>query len=120
MAQERFWGLNCQRGDHCAVNKLIVYVDIDETICVTPESRNYADATPIIQNISKINELFDHGHSIIYWTARGTGSGIDWRQITEKQFKDWGVKYHELRFGKPIYDLFIDDKNVSSRSFFGS
>ena len=56
----------------------------------------------------------------MYWTARGTGSGIDWREVTEKQFKKWGVKYHELRFGKPIYDLFIDDKNINAETFFNT
>lgn len=97
---------------------MIIYVDIDETICNSPEDRDYTNAVPISDNILKINNLFDSGHKIVYWTARGTGSGIDWREVTEKQFQRWGVKYHELRFGKPIYDLFIDDKNVSSKVFF--
>ena len=30
----------------------------------------------------------------------------------------WGVKYHDLKFAKPIYDLFIDDKNINSETFF--
>ena len=99
---------------------MIIYVDIDETICVSPEDRNYSFAKPIIENIKKINELYDNGNTIIYWTARGTGSGIDWRKTTEKQFSEWGVKYHELRFGKPIYDLLICDKVVNSEVFFNN
>jgi len=99
---------------------MIIYVDIDETICHCKEERNYSDAIPIEQNIKKINTLYKQGNTIIYWTARGTGSGIDWREVTEKQFKDWGVKYHELKFGKPIYDLFIDDKNINSERFFNN
>ena len=97
---------------------MIIYVDIDETICQTPEDRNYEKAVPIEKNIDKINKLYQNGNKIVYWTARGTGSGIDWREVTEKQFEEWGVKYHELKFGKPIYDLFIDDKNVSSERYF--
>lgn len=97
---------------------MIVYVDIDETICISPESRDYSKAVPIREHINKINKLYYDGDTIIYWTARGTGSGIDWRDITEKQFLEWGVKYHELKFGKPIYDLFIDDKNIKSQDFF--
>lgn len=97
---------------------MIVYVDIDETICISPEDRDYSKAIPIQKHINKINEMYESGSKIIYWTARGTGSGIDWRKVTEKQFMDWGVKYHELKFGKPIYDLFIDDKNISTESFF--
>ena len=97
---------------------MIYYVDIDETICTSPENRNYSQAEPIIKNIKKINKLYDEGNTITYWTARGTGSGIDWRNVTEKQFDKWGVKYHALKFGKPIYDLFIDDKNMNSQTFF--
>jgi len=29
-----------------------------------------------------------------------------------------GCKIHELRMGKPVYDLFIDDKNISSDNYF--
>lgn len=100
------------------IKKMIIFVDIDETICKTPDCRDYSLATPIEKNIKKINNLFEQGETIIYWTARGTGSGIDWSEVTKKQFKDWGVKYHSLKFGKPIYDLFIDDKNISALEFF--
>ena len=66
------------------------------------------------ENIEKINKLYDSGDTIVYWTARGTGSGIDWESATKQQFEEWGVKYHDLKFGKPIYDLFIDDKNMNT------
>lgn len=39
---------------------------------------------------------------------------MDWRELTEKQLKHWDVKYHDLKFGKPSYDLFIDDKNMNT------
>lgn len=97
---------------------MIIYVDIDETICDTPENRDYSQSTPISERIDKVNSLYEQGHTIVYWTARGTGTGLDWGETTEKQFKDWGVLYHELRFGKPIYDLFIDDKNIESNTYF--
>jgi len=99
---------------------MIIYVDIDETICRSPENRDYSLAVPFQDRIERINNLYDAGHRVVYWTARGTGSGIDWREVTEKQFKEWGVKYHELRLGKPIYDLFIDDKNINSDTYFRS
>ena len=47
---------------------------------------------------------------------RGTGTGINWRDVTIKQFKNWGVKYHHLSLGeKPVFDLLIDDRvlNIS-------
>lgn len=97
---------------------MIIYVDIDETICETASDRNYANAKPLKERIEKINKLYDEGNTIIYWTARGTGTSINWQDITEKQFKKWNVKYHDLKFGKPVYDLFIDDRNINSETYF--
>ena len=97
---------------------MIVYVDIDETICDYDGEGDYSLASPIPARIDEINELFDEGHQIVYWTARGTVTGIDWREITETQLKKWGVKYNELRMGKPNYDLFICDKAINSESYF--
>lgn len=100
---------------------MIIYVDIDETICahdLNLGARDYSKAVPIKDRIKKVNRLYDEGHKIVYWTARGTVTGFDWRELTQRQFKEWGVKYHEIRFGKPNYDLFIDDKNINSETFF--
>ena len=97
---------------------MLIYVDIDETIFESPEDRDYTKAQPIKERIEKINKLFDEGNTIVYWTARGTMTGIDWYQVTQKQFDIWGVKYHDLKMGKPAYDLFIDDKNITSDTFF--
>ena len=89
---------------------MIIYVDIDNTIC-SQQDENYDSAEPWHDNISKINKLYKEGHYIKYWTARGTGSGIDWYDITKKQLDSWGCKYHELSSGeKPYYDLLICDK----------
>jgi hypothetical protein len=98
---------------------MIYYVDIDNTICET-YGGDYEKSTPYYERISKINKLFDEGNTIIYWTARGSGTGIDWSDLTKRQFKEWCVKYNELKFKKPIYDLFIDDKNINSDSFFNN
>jgi hypothetical protein len=96
---------------------MIIYIDIDDTICTLTEPLDYNTARPISSAIKRINDLYDSGHTITFWTARGTLSGIDWRELTESQLKSWGVKYHELKFGKPVYDIFIDDKNVNSRDW---
>ena len=102
---------------------MTIYVDIDDTICTLGGKKNnapdYSMSIPIKENIKKINKLHDEGHVIIYWTARGTVTGIDWTDVTKLQFKDWGVKCHEVRMGKPYYDLFICDKAINSDLFFG-
>ena len=83
--------------------------DIDGTICNNTYGK-YVEAVPIPDRIAYINYLFDNGHTIKMFTARGSTTNINWTQNTAKQLKKWGVKYHKLYFGKPSYDLFIDDK----------
>ena len=98
-----------------------IFVDIDETICETPsdkfKARDYSLAEPIVDNIRAINSYYNEGHEITYWTARGSGTGTDWSKITEHQLKEWGAKYHNLMFGKPQYDLFIDDKSLNTEDW---
>lgn len=83
-------------------------VDIDGTIC--SQEKDYSQAQPFVDRIEKINKLYESGNYIVYFTARGTETGIDWRKVTENQFKEWNVKYHELIFGKPSADYYIDDR----------
>lgn len=91
-----------------------IYVDIDETICTSNDNLDYSLAKPYPEKIKKINSLYDKGHKIIYWTARGRKTGIDWYNETKKQLNDWGAKYHILDTStKPAYDLLICDKTIS-------
>ena len=90
---------------------MIIFVDIDETICLNDKDRDYSLAKPINKNIDKINKLYDDGHEIVYWSARGSTTGKDWLSITKKQLKDWGAKFSKISVGeKPHFDLLIDDK----------
>lgn len=93
---------------------MIIYVDIDETICKSPNigGRNvYEKAEPIVENIEKVNKLYDEGHAITYWTARGKSTGYDWETLTREQLKRWGAKFTKLDVRtKPMFDLLIDDR----------
>ena len=31
--------------------------------------------------------------------------------LTKRQLKKWKIKYHRLIFGKPMFDVNVDDKN---------
>ena len=99
---------------------MIIYVDIDETICYfsSEDKSNYELVLPFYERIKKINKLFDEGNIIVYWTARGTMTKHNWFNITLNQLNNWNCKFNELRMGKPVYDLFIDDKNIHSDAFF--
>ena len=94
---------------------MIIYVDIDGTICNTPKdgsSWDYEESTPRYDQIEKINNLHREGHEIVYWTARGSGSGIDWSRFTKRQIDNWGCQYTRIEnLKKPSFDLLIDDKS---------
>lgn len=89
-----------------------IYVDVDNTITETT-GMDYQNAKPIYDKIETINNLYDLGHTITYWTARGSVSGIDFYELTKSQLDDWGVKYHDFMVGKPPFDLLIDDKTIN-------
>lgn len=91
---------------------MIYCFDIDGTLCTNTEG-SYEKAVPYREVIARVNSLFDGGHRIILYTARGSTTGIDWRALTEDQLMSWGVKYHELFLGKPTADVYIDDKGMS-------
>lgn len=102
------------------MKKKIICFDIDNTICRSYKN-NYKNSKPLIKNIKTINLLFDKGYYIKIFTSRFMGRsnenyylakkrGYD---FTKKQLLGWGLKYNKLIFGKPSFDLFIDDKNLS-------
>ncbi len=92
-------------------------VDIDNTICQT-QGNDYPNSKPLLDRIQKINTLYDAGHEIHYWTARGSNSGVDWLQLTLEQLKAWGCKYTTAKTGKPAYDVWIDDKAINAEQYF--
>ena len=91
--------------------------DLDGTLCTNTEGE-YESAIPFPERISMVNSLYEEGSNILIYTARGTVTGIDWRPLTEKQLAEWGVKYHELRLGKPFADVYVDDRAISDGDFF--
>ena len=91
---------------------MIYCFDIDGTICATPQNF-YKESIPDPAMIKKINELYDSGDTIKFFTARGGTSGIDWTDFTMQQLEEWGVKYHTLITNqKPHFDILIDDKCI--------
>jgi capsule biosynthesis phosphatase len=94
--------------------------DIDNVICKTNSKREYSKSVPIRKNIQIINEIYNNGFYVILYTARYMGRykgnltkvKKKIKPLTIKQLKIWGVKYHKIYFGKPSFDLFIDDKSL--------
>ncbi len=97
----------------------IICFDIDNTLCITKKNF-YKTSKPYKPAIKKINLLFDKGYFIKLFTSRFMGrSNEDIKKakkrglaMTRLQLKKWRVKYHKLIFGKPSYDLLVDDKCI--------
>ncbi len=92
-----------------AGNKRFVF-DFDGVIAMLQENNDYSLSLPNQPMIDLINKLYQLGNHIVILTARGYVTGIDWNDITKRQLTDWGVLYHELHFGKPNADYYVDDK----------
>lgn len=95
---------------------MIYCFDIDGTLC-TNTNGYYERAKPLHDRIAAVNALYAAGHVIKLFTSRGSTTGIDWRGLTERQMRDWDVRYHELILGKPEADVFIDDKAFNADSW---
>ena len=91
--------------------------DLDGTLCSNTEGL-YEKAIPLTDRILRVNELYDQGNNILIYTARGTVTGIDWTELTRIQLAEWGVKNHDLRLGKPLADIYVDDRAISDGDFF--
>ena len=98
---------------------MIYCFDLDNTLCSWEKDGRYENAQPYLDRITVVNRLYEQGHKILIDTARGTLHNKDWSEVTEKQLKKWGVKYHLLRTGMKLYaDRYIDDKAINSQEFF--
>lgn len=86
--------------------------DIDGVIAKLEPNNNYKLSEANTTMIEVVNKLYDMGNEIILFTARGYVTGMDWSEVTKTQLSKWGVKYHELHFGKPNADYYIDDKFI--------
>ena len=98
--------------------------DLDDTICIH-ENRDYVNAKPVLPVIEKLREMKQAGWEIVIYSARGQIScNGDLNLIEERNRKtaeDWlernNVPYDELIFGKPIADLYVDDRAITAKDF---
>ena len=64
--------------------------------------------------------MYSEGYVIKIFTARFMGRNNDnvhkakkkASKLTFNQLKKWNLKYHKLIFGKPSFDLYVDDKSL--------
>lgn len=105
-------------------NNVILTFDIDDTICVH-KNRDYENAMPKLEVIHKINKLHNEGYTIRLYTSRGMiscGGNVKKAERKNKRtliawLNKHNVCYDELIFGKPISDVYIDDKAMNVEEF---
>jgi|TARA_B110000027_G_C16082887_1_gene284479 hypothetical protein len=101
------------------MKKKIFCFDLDNVLCRTIKN-NYEESIPLKKNINVVNQLYIEGHYIKIFTARYMGRNKEntfkakrqAQNITKVQLKKWQVNYNQLIFGKPSFDIYIDDKNI--------
>jgi len=112
--------------------KLRICFDLDNTLVTYPTIPNdYSSVNPIPKMIELLNRLKKNGHEIIIHTARrmkthnnNVGKVIkDIALVTINTLEKYDIQYDELIFGKPIADVYIDDRAINPYindiSFFG-
>lgn len=105
--------------------KLRLCFDFDNTLVSYPiKSGDYSSVNPIKKNIEFVRELYELGHTIIIYTARRmkTHSGnlgkvtADIAAVTLNTLNELNIPYHEIYFGKPFADYYIDDLALDAGS----
>ncbi|MCW5796805.1 MAG: acylneuraminate cytidylyltransferase [Nitrospira sp.] len=96
--------------EHGTSPKQTFCFDIDGVIATLVPGNDYNKSRPRREMIGHVNALFEKGHYIVLNTARGSKTGIDWSETTRRQLAEWGLHYHELHFGKPAADYYVDDR----------
>jgi uncharacterized HAD superfamily protein len=83
-----------------------IIIDLDGTICTEEKTFSRSLAVPKEQAVESVNTLYDQGHTIIIYSAR---TWMEFEMTTE-WLKRHGVRYHQLVMGKPVGDVWIDDR----------
>jgi capsule biosynthesis phosphatase len=102
--------------------KLRICFDLDNTLVTYPTTvGDYSTVKPINKNIKLLKNLKKDGHEIIIYTARrmkthngNIGKVIkDIAGVTIDTLEKLNIDYDELIFGKPIADIYIDDRAIN-------
>jgi capsule biosynthesis phosphatase len=108
--------------DKIPTRKMRICFDLDNTLVTYPSvPGDYTSVKPINSMIQYAKMLHNEGHTIIIHTARrmathnnNIGAVIkDIGKLTFDTLDKFEIPYDELIFGKPIADIYIDDRAVN-------
>lgn len=84
---------------------------MDGTICTEMRQFSRCLAVPKDGAIETVNKLYDAGNIIIIYSSR---TWVEY-EMTVDWLRKYGVKYHQLFMGKPIGDVWIDDRAITCK-----
>lgn len=117
-----------QQLEEALMNKIIIpkqlrwVFDLDETLVTLPQiPGDYSTVNPITKTINFVNHLYDTGHYIIIHTARhmktcnGNIELVKEKvgQVTKETLSKYNIQHHDLIFGKPYANIYVDDKSTN-------
>lgn len=93
-----------------------IIIDIDGVLCEEGEDWQtppYRERCPLPGAVAAVKDLFKRGHHIIIFTARHWEDYAD----TWNWLQRHGIPYDTLIMGKPLGDVYIDDKAIRFSSW---
>jgi trehalose-6-phosphatase len=85
-----------------------IMVDLDGVLCTEELFLERPLAQPVAGAAEALRKLRAAGYIVVIYTAR------TWAEcrVTERWLKDHGFEYDGLHMGKPVADVWIDDRAV--------
>lgn len=85
-----------------------IMVDLDGVLCTEETFHDRPLAEPIAGACEALRKLRAAGHTVVIYTARGWGE----YRVTQHWLDEHGFEYDGLHMGKPVADVWIDDRAI--------
>jgi hypothetical protein len=92
----------------------VIFIDFDGTICPYGKVVN----PPYDNCVKTIQKLYERGDKIHIWSCRGNKDVV--RDMTDAvaemvtYLKKHDIPFHEIEYGKPLFDVVIDDRALNA------
>ncbi len=86
----------------------VALVDLDGVLCTEEVFLERPLAEPIAGAAEALRKLRAAGYVVVIYTARGWGE----YRVAKRWLADHGFEYDGLQMGKPVADVWIDDRAV--------
>ena len=91
----------------------VIVCDMDGTLCSEERTFSRSLAVPLPGAIAALTELRAQGHKIIIYSARSWAE----YEMTSDWLEKNDVPHDQLVLGKPIGDIWIDDRAIEFRDW---